>query len=122
MFRRLRQRVACVRHCGRVAFEILNEPGGAMDAAAWNRIFARQLAVVRRLNPTRPVVVGVDESAAAKGAISPNSSSRTASAEEISEVAQPNSFCRGRSSTPGAPTAPAVTSMVRKVTAATAQP
>lgn len=43
----------------RVAFEILNEPGGAMDAAAWNRIFARQLAVVRRLNPTRPVVVGV---------------------------------------------------------------
>jgi hypothetical protein len=60
--------------------------------------------------------------AAAKGAISPNSSSRTASADEISEVAQPNSFCSGRISTPGAPTAPAVTSMVRKVTAATAQP
>lgn len=43
----------------RVVFEILNEPGGAMDAATWNRLFARELAVVRRLNPSRRVVAGV---------------------------------------------------------------
>ena len=45
-----------------------------------------------------------------------------ASADEISAVSQPNSRCSGRMSTPGAPTAPAVASMVRKVTAATTQP
>lgn len=45
----------------RVAFEILNEPGGAMDAARWNRVFARALATVRRLNPHRKVIVGPAE-------------------------------------------------------------
>jgi len=61
-------------------------------------------------------------SAAAKGAISPNSSRRTDSAEEISAVLHPNSCCSGRMKTPGAPTAPATTSAVRKVTATIAQP
>ncbi|NLH81728.1 MAG: glycoside hydrolase family 5 protein, partial [Phyllobacteriaceae bacterium] len=45
----------------RVAFEILNEPGGAMDAARWNRVLARELATIRRLNPHRKVVVGPAE-------------------------------------------------------------
>ena len=60
--------------------------------------------------------------AAANGPSTPNSASRIASAEEISAVCQPNSSWRGTMNTPGAPTAPAVTSMVRKVTAATTQP
>lgn len=42
----------------RVAFEILNEPGGAMDSDLWNRVSARQLTTIRRLNPRRPVIVG----------------------------------------------------------------
>jgi hypothetical protein len=60
--------------------------------------------------------------AAANGPIKPNSTRRMAKAEEISDVLQPNSSCRGPISTPGVPTAPAVTSMVRKVVAATTQP
>jgi hypothetical protein len=52
----------------------------------------------------------------------PNSSNRTAMAEEMAAVDQPNSRCSGSSSTPGAPTAPAVTSIVRKVAATTTQP
>ncbi len=61
-------------------------------------------------------------SAAAKGAIRPNSIRRTARAEEMSAVAQPNSCCRGTIITPGALSDPAVASMVRKVAATTAQP
>jgi hypothetical protein len=60
--------------------------------------------------------------AAANGPMSPNNSSRSARAEEIAAVDQPNSRCSGNSKTPGAPTAPAVTSMVRKVVATTTQP
>ena len=45
-----------------------------------------------------------------------------ASAEEISDGFQPNSFSSGTINTPGAPTAPAVTSMVRNVATTTAQP
>ena len=60
--------------------------------------------------------------AAAKGPSSPNRTRRTAKADEISAFDQPNSRSKGAISTPGAPTAPAVTSMVRKVTAATTQP
>jgi hypothetical protein len=55
--------------------------------------------------------------AAANGPTRPNRAKRIASAEEISAVSQPNSACSGRMNTPGAPTAPAITSMVRKVTA-----
>ena len=60
--------------------------------------------------------------AAAKGAMSPKSSRRMASALEICAVSQPNSFVSGRMSAPGTPTAPEVASAVRKVTATTTQP
>ena len=39
-------------------FELLNEPHGALDAAAWNALLPRLLAVVRERNPERNVVVG----------------------------------------------------------------
>jgi len=42
-------------------------------------------------------------------------SNRIARAEEMAAVDQPNSRCSGSSHTPGAPTAPAVTNIVRKV-------
>ena len=60
--------------------------------------------------------------AAANGPSRPNSISRIASAVEISALVQPNSSCRGSSSTPAEPSAPAVASMVRKVTPAATQP
>ncbi|CAM8654470.1 hypothetical protein MCEMIE4_03078 [Sphingobium cupriresistens] len=60
--------------------------------------------------------------AAANGPMPPNSRNRIASAPLISAALQPNSFCNGTIRTPGAPTAPATTSMVRKVVPATAQP
>ena len=60
--------------------------------------------------------------AAANGPNNPNSKSRSASAEEICALSQPNSCSSGTISTPGAPMAPAVTSMVRKVTVTTTQP
>ncbi len=56
------------------------------------------------------------------GAISPNKASRTASATEIWAVLQPNSFSSGWMMTPGAPIAPAVANMTRKVDPATTQP
>src|SRR5947209_17203308 len=40
-----------------VAFELLNEPGGSIDAPAWNRMVAQLLTIVRATNPVRPVVV-----------------------------------------------------------------
>jgi endoglucanase len=43
---------------GNVAFEILNEPHAKLDAANWNVLFGDMLALVRRSNPTRIVVVG----------------------------------------------------------------
>ena len=60
--------------------------------------------------------------AAANGPMRPNRANRIASAEEISDGFQPNSFSSGTINTPGAPTAPAVTSMVRNVATTTAQP
>jgi endoglucanase len=39
-------------------FEILNEPNGKLDDAAWNRLLAVELAEMRRTNPERNVVVG----------------------------------------------------------------
>ncbi len=59
--------------------------------------------------------------AAANGPSRPNSIIRTARAEEISALVQPNSACNGPISTPADPIAPAVASMVRKVTPATTQ-
>ena len=41
-----------------VAFEILNEPHGKLDAAAWNALLADMLKLIRATNPTRTVVVG----------------------------------------------------------------
>jgi endoglucanase len=41
-----------------VMFELLNEPHGQLNAAAWNALFPRLLAVVRASNPQRNVVVG----------------------------------------------------------------
>ncbi len=40
-----------------VAFELLNEPHGAVDPQAWNSILAELLPIVREQNPTRIVVV-----------------------------------------------------------------
>lgn len=41
-----------------VAFELLNEPNGALDGPHWNALLMRVLAVVRKTNPDRNVVVG----------------------------------------------------------------
>ena len=60
--------------------------------------------------------------AAANGPNKPNSRMRSASALEICAFSQPNSRSSGTIMTPGEPIAPAVTSMVRKVTATTTQP
>jgi endoglucanase len=39
-------------------FEILNEPNGKLDDAAWNQLLAVELAEIRTTNPERNVVVG----------------------------------------------------------------
>lgn len=39
-------------------FELLNEPHGQLDAAAWNALLPQLLEVVRQSNPERNVVVG----------------------------------------------------------------
>lgn len=41
-----------------VLFEILNEPHGALTAEKWNSLFVEALAVVRKDNPQRDVIVG----------------------------------------------------------------
>jgi len=41
-----------------VIFELLNEPHGQFDAATWNASFPQVLAVMRKTNPTRNVIVG----------------------------------------------------------------
>jgi len=41
-----------------VMFELLNEPNTALSASVWNEIVAEALAVIRRTNPERPVIVG----------------------------------------------------------------
>ena len=60
--------------------------------------------------------------AAENGAISPKSAIRRARPEEMSAALQPNSFSSGSMMTPGAPIAPAVASITRKVAPATTQP
>jgi len=42
----------------RVAFELLNEPHGFLDAKAWDGVYRSALAIVRQTNPTRNVIVG----------------------------------------------------------------
>jgi endoglucanase len=39
-------------------FELLNEPQGSLDIAGWNVLLKEALAVVRRSNPYRTVVIG----------------------------------------------------------------
>jgi endoglucanase len=41
-----------------VVFELLNEPHDKLNAAKWNTTVPQLLAVVRKTNPTRPVIVG----------------------------------------------------------------
>lgn len=41
-----------------VMFELLNEPNQALTAPLWNEIVAEALAIIRRTNPTRIVIVG----------------------------------------------------------------
>ena len=41
-----------------VYFELLNEPNGNLDDAAWSAIAQETLAVVRPTNPRRPVIIG----------------------------------------------------------------
>jgi endoglucanase len=41
-----------------VLFELLNEPHDKLDAAGWNALLREMLAIVRKTNPTRTVVIG----------------------------------------------------------------
>jgi endoglucanase len=41
-----------------VFFEILNEPNGKLTPALWNRLLGEALAIIRRTNPNRTVVIG----------------------------------------------------------------
>ncbi len=41
-----------------VLFELLNEPNSALTPELWNQLFREALAVVRRSNPTRTVIIG----------------------------------------------------------------
>jgi hypothetical protein len=41
-----------------VVFEILNEPNGQLDAPAWNALLKECLALIRKTNPTRNVIIG----------------------------------------------------------------
>lgn len=41
-----------------VYFELLNEPSRKLSDDAWNKLFPSALAIVRKTNPTRPVIVG----------------------------------------------------------------
>jgi len=44
-----------------VYFELLNEPNGQLTTDIWNKYVAETLAVIRRTNPTRAVIVGPGE-------------------------------------------------------------
>ncbi len=55
MWRQIAERFAA--YPPQLVFEIYNEPHGALEPH-WNELFSRALAVVRRSNPTRAVVVG----------------------------------------------------------------
>ncbi|MEP9400650.1 glycoside hydrolase family 5 protein [Sphingomonas sp. VNH70] len=46
------------RQPGSVYFELLNEPNKQVDGPTWNALLAELLAVVRRTNPTRKVIIG----------------------------------------------------------------
>jgi endoglucanase len=41
-----------------VVFEILNEPNGQLTPELWNGFLAEALAIIRKTNPTRTVIIG----------------------------------------------------------------
>ncbi len=43
---------------GNVLFEILNEPSRELTPAMWNEYYREALAVIRKTNPTRTVIIG----------------------------------------------------------------
>jgi endoglucanase len=43
---------------GTVLFELLNEPNSGLTVARWNKILAQGVAMVRRSNPTRAIIIG----------------------------------------------------------------
>lgn len=45
-------------YSNRVIFEILNEPHNKLDAALWEVYYKEALAIIRKNNPERPVVIG----------------------------------------------------------------
>jgi endoglucanase len=48
----------CKNRPGDVLFEILNEPNGNLTPELWNQFLAEALAIIRRTNPTRTVIIG----------------------------------------------------------------
>ncbi|WP_424362170.1 glycoside hydrolase family 5 protein [Methylocystis parvus] len=54
-WRQIAQRYAGSKHS--VAFEILNEPGWRMEYGGWNAVVSAALSEIRRVDPTRIVVV-----------------------------------------------------------------
>lgn len=44
-----------------VYFELLNEPNGQLTTDIWSKFIAEALAIIRKTNPTRPVIVGPGE-------------------------------------------------------------
>jgi endoglucanase len=50
-----------------LAFELLNEPHGALDARKWNALLGKAIAAVRSLDPTRTLIIdGPNNSAASE--------------------------------------------------------
>jgi endoglucanase len=48
----------CKDQPNEVLFEILNEPNGKLTAELWNQFLREALAIIRRTNPTRTIVIG----------------------------------------------------------------
>ncbi len=44
-----------------LVFEILNEPNTNLTAELWNDLLAETFSIIRKTNPTRPVIIGVAE-------------------------------------------------------------
>jgi endoglucanase len=41
-----------------VLFEILNEPNGELNSEIWNKLYREALAIIRKSNPVRTVIIG----------------------------------------------------------------
>ena len=55
-----------------VVFEILNEPNGQVTARPWNEWAREALAIIRKSNPTRNVIIGPATGTASAPSISWN--------------------------------------------------